>query len=389
MVQPPRPADGTLALLVATRKGAFLVHADADRTRFTLGEPLFLGHVANHLVLDPRDRSTLLLAARTGHLGPTIFRSKDLGKTWKEATRPPAFAKARGGESPRVVAYTHWLTPGHESEPGVWYAGTSPQALFRSEDAGDSWGPVAGFNDHPRWFEWIGRGEDQTPDGAILHSVLVDPRDPAHLFVALSGGGIFESVDGGRDWRPFNQGVLADFGPANSGPDLYPEYGQDPHCVRLHPLDPDLLWHQNHCGIYRRARGDASWVRVGDHMPRDVGDIGFPMVLHPRVLDTAWVFPMDGTDVWPRTSPGGRPAVYRTRDGGQHWERQDVGLPPGSAWWTVLRQAMTADAHEPLGLYFGTTSGQLWASLDEGASWRRIAEHLPRVQAVEVAELAP
>jgi len=121
-------------------------------------------------------------------------------------------------------------------------------------------------------------------------------------------------------------------------------------------------------------------------MPRDVGDIGFPIGLHPRDPDTAWVFPMDGTDVWPRTSPGGRPAVYRTRDAGRSWERRDAGLPSGHAWLTVLRQALAVDSHDPAGVYFGTTSGAIWGSRDEGDHWARIAEHLPHVFSLEVAE---
>jgi len=123
-------------------------------------------------------------------------------------------------------------------------------------------------------------------------------------------------------------------------------------------------------------------------MPKSVGDIGFPLVVHPRRDDTAWVFPMDGTSVWPRTSPQGRPAAYVTRNSGKTWQRQDGGLPVGQAWWTVKRQAMTGDAQDPVGLYFGTTSGELWMSRDEGAGWHCIARHLPEIYAVEVAELA-
>jgi hypothetical protein len=198
------------------------------------------------------------------------------------------------------------------------------------------------------------------------------------------GGGVFESVDGGADWKPLNAGSVVNF-----LPDPYPEYGQDPHCMRLHPLAPDVLYQQSHCGIYRMDRSEGRWVRIGDNMPKDVGDIGFPVTLHPRDPQTVWVFPMDGTDVWPRTSPGGRPAVYGTRDGGATWRRLDDGLPREQAWLTVKRQAMTADAHEPVGLYFGTTAGEVWASADEGAQWRCIARHLPEIYAVEAAEFGP
>ena len=123
-------------------------------------------------------------------------------------------------------------------------------------------------------------------------------------------------------------------------------------------------------------------------MPKKVGDVGFNMVVHPRDDNTAWVFPMDGTDVWPRTSPQGRPAAYVTRNAGKTWTRQDAGMPAEQAWWTVKRQAMTADASDPLGLYLGTTSGELWQSRDEGGRWTCMARHLPEIYAVEVAALA-
>jgi hypothetical protein len=336
-------------------------------------------------VLDPRDRRTLLVAARTGHLGPTVFRSTDLGASWREASRPPAFRKVAEGEEGRVVDHVFWLEPGHAAEPGVWWAGTSPEGLFRSEDAGDTWESVVGLNDHPKMSDWARVEKVGTPDGPILHSIQIDPRDPRHVYVAMSGagGGVLESTDGGADWRPLNAGVLVNF-----APDPYPEYGQDPHCVRLHPLAPDVLYQQNHCGIYRLERPDERWERIGDNMPKEIGDIGFPIVLHPRDPRTAWVFPMDGTEVWPRTCPGGKPAVYATRDAGKSWQRLDRGLPREQAWLTVRRQAMTADAHDPVGIYFGTTSGEVWASTDEGASWTSVARHLPLVHAVEAAELA-
>jgi hypothetical protein len=162
------------------------------------------------------------------------------------------------------------------------------------------------------------------------------------------------------------------------------EYGHDPHCVVLHPEDPDRLYQQNHCGIYRLDRPADTWSRIGDNMPREVGDIGLPIAVHPRDVNTAWVFPMDGTSVWPRTSPGGKPAAYRTRDGGASWQRQDNGLPREQAWFTVMRQALAVDSFEPAGVYFGTTQGEVWGSRDQGESWTCIARHLPRIYALEV-----
>ena len=370
-------------VLVATRKGAWLFHGDVTRRKWRLDGPHFLGQVIHHLVLDPRDRRTLLAAAKTGHLGPTIFRSADRGRTWTEASRPPAFPKARRGEKGRVVDHTFWLTPGHPSEPGSWYAGTSPHGLFRSTDGGVTWAPVPGLNDDPRYRKWMGGAQDGTPDGPKLHSVIVDPRDPAHLYVGMSSGGVHESVDGGRSWRPMVRGmeVVEGFDAANVS-------FHDPHCVRICPARPDRLYQQNHCGIYRIDRPSEQWERVGKAMPSSVGDIGFPMVVHPRDPDTAWVFPMDGTTVWPRTSPGGRPAAYVTRNAGRSWRRLDSGLPRRHAWWTVKRQAMAADGGEPVGIYVGTTGGELWASRSEGRGWACVARHLPEIYAVETGVLA-
>jgi photosystem II stability/assembly factor-like uncharacterized protein len=374
-----RCGDGTV-LLVGTRKGLWVLSSDESRRSWTAAGPSFLGHICQHAMLDPRDRRTLLCGASTGHLGPTVFRSVDLGLSWKEASSPPAFAT--GDPLDRSLRSVFWLTPGHADEPGVWYAGGSPQGLFRTEDGGDTWSPVSGWNDHPKWETWAEWPDQGTPDGSMLHSVIVDPRDPAHLYIGLSGGGVFESVDGGRDWAPLNAGCAATFLP---DPDA--EFGHDPHCVRLHPLRPDRLYQQNHCGIYRLDRPESRWTRIGDNMPADVGDIGFPVELHPRDPDVAWVFPMDGTDVWPRTSPDGKPAVYRTRDAGESWTRGDAGLP-SRAWFTVKRQAMTVDAADPPGVFFGTTSGEIWGSVDEGDSWFAIARHLPEIYSVEFADPA-
>ena len=375
-------AAAQVIVLLATRKGAWLFHGDAQRKNWRADGPHFLGHIVNHVVLDPRDGKTLLAAAKTGHLGPTVFRSTNMGRTWKEAARPPAFAKAAEGTAGRAVDHTFWLTPGHASQPGVWYAGTSPQGLFRSSDGGVNWEPFSPINDDPQYLEWMGTVQDGTPDGPKLHSIIVDPRDAGHLYFAMSGGGVHESTDGGKSFKPLVKGmqVVGGFDPTTIT-------FHDPHCVRLCPSNPDRLYQQNHCGIYRLDRPSDEWMRIGSKMPKKVGDIGFPMVVHPRDADTAWVFPMDGTDVWPRTAPQGKPAAYITRNAGKTWQRQDVGLPPSQAWWTVKRQAMSADAQNPLGLYFGTTSGELWMSRNEGERWACIARHLPEIYGVEVATL--
>ncbi|HVF65179.1 MAG TPA: glycosyl hydrolase [Casimicrobiaceae bacterium] len=370
------PAARGTKLYIATRKGLWTLASDAARDRWTLSVPQFLGHIVHHALADPRNPQSVLAAARTGHLGPTIFRSDDGGRNWTEAKQPPVFKPGTG----RTVDHTFWLTPGHASQPGSWYAGTSPQGLFRSDDGGATWSGVDGFNEHPQRAAWCGGDKDGTPDGGKMHSVLVDPRDPAHMLIGMSSGGVFESTSAGADWRPLNRGVRADF-----LPDPAPEFGHDPHCVRFASGNADRVYQQNHCGLYRLDRPGDTWTDIGGGMPTNVGAVGFPLVVHPRDANTLWVFPMDGTDVWPRTSPGGRPAAFCSRDGGRTWRRQKAGFPPRDAWWTVKRQAMSVDTRDPAGVYIGTTSGEVWGSADEGRMWRCIARHLPQIYAVEAS----
>jgi hypothetical protein len=156
--------------------------------------------------------------------------------------------------------------------------------------------------------------------------------------------------------------------------------------VVLSPANPNRLYQQNHCGVYRLDRPGTRWERIGKNLPAKIGDIGFPIVPHPRDPDTAWVFPMDGTSVWPRTSPAGRPAAFVTRNGGKTWSRQAKGFPESHGYFTVFRQAMKCDTADPVGLYLGTTAGQIWSSRDEGHGWKRIADHLPRILSIDVVE---
>lgn len=375
----------THLLAVSTRKGLWLFRS-ADRQSWTIDGPHHFGSIVHHTVLDPRDSRTLLAATSTGHLGPALMRSLDGGRTWAQTASPPAFPK--GEPRARAVQHVFWLTPGHASEPDVWFAGTSPQGLFRSPDAGDTWEPVSGFNDHPDLPKWGKGDQDQTPDGAMTHSILIDPWRPERMYVGLSGGGLFTSDDAGATWAPLNAGVAIDFAPPLPDGGEH-AYGHDPHCVALHPQRPDRLWRQDHCGFYRLDRDLSDrWERVGRAMPPEVGDIGFPVAIHPHDPDVAFTFPMDGTSVWPRTSPGGRPAVLVTRDAGASWRRLDQGFPKEQAWWTVKRQCLASDDGDPVGLWLGTTSGEVWGSVDEGERFVELARHLPHIFAVTIGRLA-
>lgn len=368
-------------LLIGTRKGLFYLSSNDKRESWTLSDPYFLGHIIYHVAPDPRNSSRLVMAAKTGHLGPTVYHSANRGQTWIESTSPPAFSKMDPEQANgKVVDSVFWISPGHASEPNRWYAGTAPPGLFVTDDNGVSWSPVAGFNDSPDFSPWTKVG-DATPGGQMVHSVNINPTDKKHMYLAISTGGVFESTDQGNTWAPLNKGCSAEF-----LPDPNAEYGHDPHCLVVHPQHPERLYQQNHCGIYRMDRPSNEWVRIGKNMPKEIGDIGFPIVVHPRNTDTAWVFPMDGTEVWPRTSPDGKPAVYVTTDGGSSWQRQDNGLPSQHAYFTVKRQAMTNDNSAPLGLYFGTSQGEVWASSDEGKSWQCLVQYLPEIYCLRVLE---
>ena len=377
----------TLRLLVGTRKGAWTISSDNARKDWRIEGPMHLGAVVSHYVADPRSPGVQMMSVGSGHLGPSVFFSKDFGSSWQEAKTPPKFSVEPNGVE-RSVDHVFWLTPGHASEPDCWYAGTSPQGLFKSLDGGNTWQEVLGFNHHPDFLEWRGGDKDGTPDGPKLHSVIVDHSNKNHLLVGMSSGGIFESFDEGVTWSALNSGVAMDFYPPKEDGSEY-EFGHDPHCLIMHPVHANRLYHQNHCGLYAMDRSAGKrWARIGDNMPKEVGDIGFPIVVHPRDPDTVWVFPMDGSGQWPRTSPDGKPAVYCSRDGGASFTRQDKGLPTQQAWWTVKRQSMAVDGMDTLGVYLGTSNGQLWGSFDEGENWQPIAMDLPQIFSIEV-EITP
>ena len=401
MTQPVAPA-GANTWILGTRKGAWSIRRPTGGGKqLQLEEPWFFGCQVHHVVQDPRGAGTILAAVRTGHLGPTVYRSTDDGRTWKEAERPAQFrAKEEytdsnlAADDPRrqglTVDHVFFLAPAHASQPGVWYAGVSPIGLFKSEDDGVTWNGVPGFNDSAILAKWCYNFAPGTPDGPKCHSVQVDPVNPKRMILGLSGGGVFLSEDQGGSWRPVNGGVAMDFAPPKEDGSEY-EFGHDPHDAVIHPANPRRWYHQNHCGIYRldwnEEVKEQRWKRIGNNMPKEIGDIGFPMTCHPKDDRTCWVVPMDGGTVWPRTSVGGKPTVFRTRDAGESWQCLDRGLPP-RAWYTVLRQAMAHNGGTPLELAFGTTSGDVWGSADEGDSWQSLASGLPKIMSVTAARLS-
>ncbi|MEM9803543.1 MAG: glycosyl hydrolase, partial [Planctomycetota bacterium] len=281
----PRPRRGPLRVLVGTRKGAFAIDGDEARGRFEVHRPWHLGWTCFHLVADPRRKGTLLAAVRDHDGWPTIVISEDEGERWEEAAEPPRFGKAVGGSAfDRHVDHVFWLSPGRAFEPGTWYCGTSPQGLFRSLDGGRTWRAIEGLHGHDEFDAWTALDRDRTPDGPKLHSILPDPRDADRMVVAMSSGGVLETLDGGATWARLDGGLAGD-------------EARDPHCVVAAPTNPDRLWMQSHFGVYRmdRDEGGGAWRRTG---PRDgdgaFDDAGFPIAVHPHDPDVAWIVPMDG-----------------------------------------------------------------------------------------------
>jgi photosystem II stability/assembly factor-like uncharacterized protein len=260
------------------------------------------------------------------------------------------------------------VTSGHDA----LYAGVEPAGLFRSRDGGATWQHVEGLTNHPTRPEWQpGAG------GLCLHSIVPHPTDTARMWVGISAVGAFETSDGGATWDVRNKGVRADFYPENK----YPEFGQCVHKLVMAADGGEHLYQQNHCGVYRSSDGGRQWEEITPGLP---SQFGFPMVAHPRDPKTVWNIPLSEPEEG-RLMPGGHAAVWRTHDGGDTWTKGDDGLPKDNAYVGVLREAMAVDRLDPVGVYFGTSTGHLYGSRDEGRSWRLIADNLPAIWSVDAA----
>ncbi|MGH6656028.1 MAG: exo-alpha-sialidase [Actinocrinis sp.] len=356
-------------LLAGTSKGLLLARRRAGSWT---AQPLALPMTAVYAVaIDTRRATPRLFASATSeHWGPTILHSDDLGATWTEPDHAPvAFPKDIDTALGRV-----WqIQPGPASEPGVVYAGTEPSALFRSEDGGVTYELIRPLWDHPHRPDW-GAGFG----GQAIHTIVPHPADPRRVLVAMSSGGVYRTFDGGSTWAPANTGIKATFMPEEQ---RYPEFGQCVHKVAQDVGDPERLYLQNHNGVYRSDDWGGTWRSIADGLP---GEFGFPIVADPRRAGHAYLFPL--VSDYSRFTPDYRFRVYGTQDAGESWSEVGAGLPGSDFYSLVLRDAFTADGADPLGLYLGTRSGELYAG---GAdSWQRVASNLPDVLSVRAMELA-
>jgi len=342
----------------------FRIESDASRERWTVSEPFLVGREVYHAFLDPRDGKTAWAASDHAVWGAHVHRSDDRGREWTVLETAPHHADERG-----LKAIWH-LAPGHTTQPDTLYAGIEPAGLFVSRDRGGSWESVRGLNDHPTRDTWQPAG-----GGLALGSIVVDPRTERRIYCALSAGGVYRSEDGGETWTPANRGTRADFLPQQ-----YPETGQCVHRLLLHPARPDRLYQQNHCGVYRSDDRGESWIEITDGLP---SEFGYALAVDPSDPDCAFVIPEESSHM--RTTVGGKLRVYRTLDGGSTWHPLTRGLPQENVYVTILRDAMDTDTLDPCGVYFGTSSGHLFASRDRGETWTLVAGFLPRILSVSAA----
>jgi hypothetical protein len=363
---------GLTMLLVGTRKGLMIARSTDDRRTWSTDDFQFRNQEVYSVALDVRrDRPRILAGVGTGHWGPLLTYSDDLGTTWTEPEQPPIGFPA-GADA--AVARVWQIQPATERQPDVVYAGVEPHALFRSDDGGQSFSLVEGLWAHPDRPQWRPGG-----GGACLHTVLPHPTDPDDVLVAMSAAGVYRTRDGGASWQPANRGIQV----ANVPEDQrFPEFGQCVHKVAHHRDRPDRLYAQNHFGVYRSDdRGD-SWTAIESELP---SNFGFAFVVHPHRPDTVYNFPLQADAE--RFPPDGKCRVYRSENAGDSWEALDNGLPQDPYYAAVLRDAMVADAADPAGIYFGTRLGEVYASRDDGDSWQMIAGHLPDILSVRVAEI--
>ncbi|HEX7324926.1 MAG TPA: hypothetical protein VF292_06195 [Rhodanobacteraceae bacterium] len=358
-----------VAVLVGTRKGLFVLRADAARHDWRVTGPLLAGYEVQRAFLDPRRPDTGYAVAAHPVWGRHVYRTEDAGCSWHPLREIPRHRSDEGPDSIRML----WsIAPGADAEPDTLYAGIEPPGLFVSRDSGTSWQPVAAFNHHPTRGTWA-----PAKGGLAVHSIQADPHDPQRLFVALSAGGVYRTLDGGRSFAPVNAGVRAPYLPGGA-----PASGQCVHRILLHPRSPRRLYQQGHCGTYRSDDGGDHWQEITPGLP---SDFGYALASDPADPDTVLVIPEANSQF--RATVDGRIRVYRSRDAGRTWAALTEGLPQQDAYVTILRDGLDGDGLDPCGFYFGTSSGHLFGSVVGGDHWRLLCGFLPGILSVAACTL--
>jgi photosystem II stability/assembly factor-like uncharacterized protein len=355
----------SIVLLVGTRKGCFILEGDQDRRDWKLRGPFCEGWPIYHAVHDQTSGTIYAAAASEWH-GAGVWRSRDLGETWELSSDGLGYT-----DGELKLSKISGLTPAH----GRVLAGAEAAGVFESRDGGATWSLLSTLDGQPGRDRWNDPA-NQPPGHLGLPAILPHPEEPSRFWAVVQGVGIFETTDNARSWTPRNRGLRADWPLEN------PEVGYCVHKLVMSPVDSDRLYQQNHCGMHRSDDGGRSWVEITEGLPTD---FGFAAAAHPYERDTFYVIPLDPGHG--RCMPEGRAAVWRTRDAGASWQRLDRGLPQRDAYLGVLREGLTMDSLDAPGLYFGTSTGQVFASVDAGESWNAIASYLPGVSSVEVAVL--
>jgi photosystem II stability/assembly factor-like uncharacterized protein len=369
---------GSVRVLVGTKKGAFILTADGKRERWTVSEPHFAGWELYHVKGSPADPDRIWASQSSGWFGQQIQRSDDGGATWNPVGNAFPYDGVPGTHqwydgTPHPWEFKRvWHLEPSRTDPDTVFAGVEDAALFRSTDGGATWTELSGLRKHgsgPNWAPGAG--------GMCLHTILVDPVDPARIYIAISAAGAFRSDDHGATWKPINKGLHSLY-----IPDPTAEVGHCVHRIAMHPSRPSTLYMQKHWDVMRSDDAGESWREISGNLPTD---FGFPIDVHAHEPETVYVVPIKSdSEHFPLD---GKLQVWRSRSGGDEWEACTKGLPQKDCYVNVLRDAMAVDQLDDCGIYFGTTGGAVYCSPDGGDTWQAIVENLPPVLSVEVQTL--